>query len=276
MQQVKQFFIILTLIFGFSLSIQAQCDPDTTTSGVPGLYPDTLVSGKVGVQYSQVITLVIPQDSSVDVGPPFGAIEIDICSLSLDSIPNLPQGMTYACNTPDCVFIVNHDSGYVNRACVILDGMPFDTIMSDTLNVYVTINPGAYDAAQDTCLPLGIPLPPALTTILYRTPFEIEPDSTFVNSIDEYAVADFNLKLFPNPTQGKTHIRYSLPERVENVEIQMTDLFGRQVQSLQFGNQVAGDYEVEIGRRDLSAGIYLVSINLNDGAKRLTRKLIVE
>ncbi|MEM6343374.1 MAG: T9SS type A sorting domain-containing protein [Bacteroidota bacterium] len=276
MQQVKQLLIILTLVLGFGLSVQAQCDPDTMTSEVPGLYPDTLVDGKVGVMYNQVITLVIPQDSAVDTGPPFGSIEIDICSLVLDSIPNLPQGMSFSCNTPDCVFTVNHDSGFVNRACVILEGMPFDTIATDTLNVYVTINPGAYDAAQDTCLPLGIPLPPALTTILYRTPFEIEPDSTFVNSIDEYALADFNLKLFPNPTQGKTHLRYSLPERVDNVEIQMTDLFGRQVQSLKYGPQSAGDYEVEVGERDLSAGIYLVSINLNDGAKRLTRKLIVE
>lgn len=275
MQQVKQFFIILTLVFGFGFAAQAQCDPDTTTPAIPALYPDTLVDGKVGQMYSQVITLVIPQDSTVAV-PPFGSLNIDICSLSLDSIPNLPQGMNYSCNTPDCIFEVNHDSGFVNRACVILDGMPFDTIMGDTLDVYVTINPGSYDAALDSCLPLSINLPPTLTTILYEAPFEIEPDSTFVNSIDEYALGDFNLKLFPNPTQGKTHLRYSLPERVDKVEIQMTDLMGRQVQSIQYGRQVAGDYEVEIGEAGLSAGIYLISINLNDGAKRISRKLIVE
>ena len=213
MHHIKRLVLGLCLIAVASLQAVGQCTPDSMTSTVPGLYPDTLANGTIGQMYSEVITVVIPQDTMADV-PPFGTLSFDICELQIDSIPNLPGGMNFDCLAPGCVIQVNHDSGVVNRTCVELFGTPTDSVApDDTLNVFVSVVVGSYDAAMDTCMPVTIALPPELTTIQYRTRFLIRADTT-TTSIDNDILSGQSVSLYPNPSlSGVSSLQYQLSER---------------------------------------------------------------
>jgi hypothetical protein len=277
MQKVHRLFLTLTVFIGLGLSTYAQtaCVPDATTPEIPALYPDTLPNGTVGQAYSQIVTLVIPRDSVVDV-PPFGSLTIDICSIKLDSVPNLPAGMSYECNTEDCNWVVEHDTNLVkvNRGCVILSGIPEDNVKNpfDTLTVYVTIEPGAYDAVTDSCMPLQITLPPELTSIEYRTVLSLL--DTVNTAIEDYAFEVFEVQLYPNPSNGSSRLSYFLPEKAD-IDIRLTDMLGRMVEQVQVGTRPAGRYEHTIGRAGLPKGIYFVAIELDQGKQVLSRKMIV-
>lgn len=270
MQKILRLFLVLTVFSALGLSAQAQCTPDTTTSDVPALYPDTLANGMIGAAYDQAITVVIPQDTTVDFnGNP---LEIDICSLILDSIVGLPDGLTFNCNEPSCVWIVNHDSGFVNRGCVQIVGTPTDSVFNDTILVFASVVPGSYDATSDTCEALPIMLPDTLTTIEYQTRFKITMGTS---AIEDYSFSQLGINLFPNPSQGKATVEYTLPERTE-VQVRLTDIMGREVQNLDLGTQSVGTYQQSIGAANLPKGIYLLSLDLGQGANVQTRKLIIE
>lgn len=274
MQKVIQLFLVLTIFVGLSFHAQAQCDPDTTTSGVPALYPDTLASGMVGVAYSQTITVVIPQDTTVDIGFPF---TLDICSLVLDSIVGLPTGLTFSCNTSNCVWEVDHTMGVINRGCVQISGIPTDTVFNDTISVFATVNPGQYNATTDSCEALDpSSIPPGLTQVEYRPRFRVERDTTAWNTgIEDYNLQELGVKVYPNPTQGQATLSYTLPERTQ-VAVRLTDILGRQVQLFSLGSQSVGAHELEVGDEELPKGLYFLSLDLGEGANIQTRKLIIE
>ncbi len=265
--------LMVGLMLGWGLLAHAQiCVIDTTVGTTPGLYPDSLTGGAVNVAYAQTISLVLPTDTTVNIGPPIGTIALDFCSFRVDSIPNLPDGLSYECNVPNCIWQIDH-TGIVNRGCAIISGTPTASIPDDSLLIFVTVGVGTYNQATNVCDTLQFPLPPALTSQAFKVRLQIV--DTISTSIVKLAEADLGISLYPNPTSASTTLRYELPARAR-VDVGLYDTFGRKIRSVFQGDQSAGKAAHSISTAGLAAGIYLVRMNLDEGKNILTRKLVVE
>ena len=87
---------------------------------------------------------------------------------------------------------------------------------------------------------------------------------------DEASVA---MAVYPNPAQGTATVAYNVANRAENVNIVLTDLLGRQVQTLANGLQSAGVQHKTISTATIPAGTYLVRVQVGD--KVSTRKVVL-
>jgi len=108
--------IFSIFLFPFVLNGFSQCEPDTNCADIaePGqICPDSLSSGQTGIAYNQVIT-IIPPDSAVIADQPVAIYKIEV-----DTITNLPPGLTYAGRTME----LYPDSSY----CFEISGTPPET-----------------------------------------------------------------------------------------------------------------------------------------------------
>lgn len=70
---------------------------------------------------------------------------------------------------------------------------------------------------------------------------------------------------YPNPFNPSTVLRYTLPQAGE-VEIQLFDVLGRQLQTLSAGRQGAGTQGFTVDASGLASGLYLYRVTLKQGA----------
>ncbi|MGB1122780.1 MAG: T9SS type A sorting domain-containing protein [Flavobacteriales bacterium] len=77
----------------------------------------------------------------------------------------------------------------------------------------------------------------------------------------------------PNPANGTTMVRFEMLQS-RNVTVEMRDLQGRLIQSVQRGQLSAGAHQVELNVTDLQSGIYTYTL-VADGM-RLTKKMMVK
>lgn len=256
MFRILRTLCILTMFFSTGAIATAQiCTPDTQYS-VVGLYPDSLAPGEIGVAYEQVVHVVIPQDTVVEL-PPFGMLTIDLCELTLDSIPNLPDGLSYECSGGSCTWEVDHTPGVINRVCVKITGTPTEAVLpDDSLIVYATVTPGAYNSGTSTCDPLLITLPDSLTTIIYKTALIIGDNSTAIE--DELDV--LGLVVFPNPSFGEhAQVSMILPAS-KQVLVTVRNIQGQIVTTKDAGILSAGKHTVSMPSEPIPAGMYIVEV----------------
>lgn len=97
----------LTIALCCSVASFAQCTPDPSVTQ-PGLFPpDSLMPCIITAQpYDTVIqfknfTTIDPADFGINIGFP---ITITVNWIQIDTITNLPSGMTYVCDEPDCYY----------------------------------------------------------------------------------------------------------------------------------------------------------------------------
>lgn len=265
--------LIVGLLLGFCLQVSAQiCVIDSTVGTVPGLYPDSLADGQRGVPYVQTISLVLPTDTTVDLGAPIGVISVDFCSFRVDSIQNLPDGLSYNCDAPGCVWQIDHTLD-VNRGCAVIEGTPTEIVApDDSLLIFVTVGVGTYDSANNVCDTLQFPLPPTLTTQSFKVRMFINPTAT---SIEDVRESDLKVSLYPNPATETSLLRFELPEKA-TVDVGLFDTFGRRVRNVYQGDRQSGSYSDQISTAGLAPGIYLVRVDLDGGKNGFTRKLVVQ
>lgn len=115
----------LPILFSFFIAAGAlaQCTIDTSVTN-PGMYPADWPTGIINKAYSGQATLRMPVDTLVSL-PPFGNFLIPYDSAVVLDIHNLPAGMTWSCNMPDCKIYAGNLIG-----CVEIGGTP--TAVTDT------------------------------------------------------------------------------------------------------------------------------------------------
>ncbi|MET4076469.1 T9SS type A sorting domain-containing protein [Hymenobacter sp. UYCo722] len=87
---------------------------------------------------------------------------------------------------------------------------------------------------------------------------------------DDAAVA---MQVYPNPASSFATVEYNVGSRANNVSVMLTDLMGRNIQSLANGLQPAGKQSASVSRADVAAGTYLVRVQVGD--KVSTRKVVL-
>ncbi|MBF9222649.1 T9SS type A sorting domain-containing protein [Hymenobacter ruricola] len=81
------------------------------------------------------------------------------------------------------------------------------------------------------------------------------------------------LSVFPNPGRGESTVSYQVLGGPQAVAVRLTDLLGREVQTLLNAKQNSGFHDLKVDTNGLAAGIYLVKVDVGD--KVATRRLEV-
>ncbi|MEJ6792342.1 MAG: M12 family metallo-peptidase [Lacinutrix sp.] len=88
-------------------------------------------------------------------------------------------------------------------------------------------------------------------------------------SVDEFDLSN-SFSVFPNPNNGEFTVKFNGAS--ENVNLQVVDIRGRSILSNSYN--ASGDFNQTINLGNVQSGIYL--LNVNDGGRTITKKIIVE
>lgn len=130
MKQLVTLFVAITF---FATGVWAQCTPNAAT-GNPGLSPptDSLACINVGVPYNEVVHLENFDNFTATV-PVIGTVTVTVDSLRIDSITNVPCGLSYLTNKPSATYY----SG--ETGCIAVSGTSYENIGQYRLNIYVHV-----------------------------------------------------------------------------------------------------------------------------------------
>jgi hypothetical protein len=221
----------------------------------PGVYPDSATNfaqGYAGQPYSQLITIIIPQDTQV-LQPPFPPMNWD--STVMVNMQGLPPGFTYSCwnvgpgNQSRCSWRGN------TKGCAIITGNP---TINDTGTYNLTINTRHYLGGSTN--PINYPI------TYYKIKINA-PSSVAENNSSLFEL----LQNYPNPVNDRTDIYFSSGRNLV-VELKIFNVVGTEVGTYR-QKAKTGSNKFSVDTKDLPSGVYLYS--LSNGEKTLTRRMVV-
>ena len=240
----KILVLFLSIIIGLNVNVHAQCTPGNYSE--PGLHPDTidnLPPAAVNQAYNEVVTVVIPKDTTIDMGTP-QTVQID--SIGVTDVKGLPPGFTY---TP------NSSTGYWpgdSSGCVLVSGNPDPG------------DEGTYPVEIDVMFYAG-----GFSAPYTYTGYELEVlDSSHVNIQEDKSVDE--IMAFPNPFDDKLTLKFDMNNNAP-VEIEIFNMVGDVLKQKTI-NATAGDNAVGFNTSSMPEGLYFYRFNAGD--KIITRKLV--
>ena len=81
------------------------------------------------------------------------------------------------------------------------------------------------------------------------------------------------IKIYPNPAKSQTAIHYTLPSK-GRVTLLLYDVTGRLIKSLVNEEKRPGIYKISLNTKQLSAGVYFVSLK-TESPKRIMKRLVI-
>jgi hypothetical protein len=248
------YFLSAVLALGLSLNSVAQvCTPDVNRNDL--VYPKNsadVAPATINAPYEQVFYFKIPRDTVVN----YAGNDIDgiINSMTIIDIEGVPVGMSYECNTNNCVFPGN------SHGCMVISGVPtslgtFDIVLKTKTNVTGFIN--------------GFPI---TTTDLYEDfpmTIVVNPDGT----VSTQNVSSKNkVSVYPNPTTNQARVDISAAKG-GSAEISVVNLVGHRVFNTKVEN-FNGTYSHILNKASLGSGLFFVYVNIN--GKETVSKLIIQ
>jgi pullulanase/glycogen debranching enzyme len=123
-----------------------------------------------------------------------------------------------------------------------------DSLFVQHIGVQVPLQAGEYRIYTDK----------PLTNNLTTSSFEFEPN-------------EFNARIFPNPSEGRSLLTYELPEAAD-VQINIFHISGQLLETIRDERQQAGEHYIEM-INDFEAGTYLIQIR--SGAQSVVQKWMI-
>ncbi len=234
----------MTVVTGIVANAQCTPDPQYTSSGV---YPDSATNfdpACVSTLYEQLITNVVPVDTSVVVVSGFPPVTLAFDSVVVTNVTGLPPGFTYSCydaqNTTSPLDQCAFEGGTIG--CILISG----TAQAGDEGTYtLVIDVDAYLAGGAT--------PQASYAVDYYV-IEVLPvtDPYCIVGLDEGIKSKFNL--FPNPVAES----FTLDglEGLDVSSISISNSEGKVLRSYTDVNSSSFDMNVA----NLEGGIYFVRI----------------
>ena len=271
--------ILLLFVIGlyFANVVKAQCTPNSlfTALGLPGVYPPELPisgvpmtgmnDGIVGSAYSQTLTLVVLEDTTMDVASFLPATVVS--AMSLANIPTvmslgvnhvafdvvgLPNGLSYTCDLSNCVYPSGVDG------CILINGTPtqsgnFSVPVSMIINAQI---PAITDPFLGTTIFAGMAIDlPSFSVVEYDLFID---GSTVVSEITQHSF------LYPNPTANEAMLcLYSVSDVV------VYNVLGKEVFT-----SVSIEGNLVLSNADLGKGMFYIIITSEK--KTETIKLIIK
>jgi len=276
----KRILLFTVIIFSFN-NVNAQCSPDFifTSLSIPGVYPPAvqipnvplplgIADGSVGVSYAQTLTLVVLEDTTMDIASlldPTIVTAINAAGIStimsLDvnhvvyDVGGLPNGLSYTCDQSNC----QYDPTVTADGCILINGTPtqggtFPVPVNMTVNVQI---PAITDPIFGTVILASTAMDlPAFPAVEYDL---LISGGTIVT---DFKSLDFTL--FPNPTTNTTTLKLT-----KIADVKIYNVLGEVVV-----NYLAVKNTLNIKKSDLGIGMFYVSINTKNEKEII--KLIVK
>ena len=268
---MRKLLLSLSILFAFSLVANAQCTPNPifTMSPIPGVYPPNIPipgipltgisDGQVNVPYSQTLTLIVLEDTSLDVGfllPTAVVAAMNFAGIStvmtvgvnhvIYDITGLPSNLSYVCDSSTCQYPSGADG------CMQINGVP---IQAGTFPI-------------DVNMTINIQIP-AITTLFagMAVDFPTFPgqqyDLLITGSSGINNLNNEQITIYPNPTAD-----IAILETGGKKNIKVYDNLGRMIFTQ---NNVTST--LELSKEKLGTGIFIIEIA--DGNKIWKEKLII-
>lgn len=273
---MRKTLLTLSILLTFSFIGNTQCTPDPifTMSPIPGVYPPNIPlvgisDGQINVPYSQTLTLVVLEDTTMDIGFLLDMIDPTITSLMnsagisttmtvdvnhvIYDISGLPNNLTYTCDINSC----QYPSGV--NGCIAISGTP---IQSGTfpIDVNMTINvqiPAITDPIFGTTIFVGSGQDiPSFAAVEYDL---LVTGATAINEVGNY-----RSKVFPNPTSNQ-----AILSLITFSDVVVYNILGEKVL---IANNVKGD--LLLSKNDIGKGVFYILVQSKSKAQ--TIKLIIK
>ncbi len=97
-------------------------------------------------------------------------------------------------------------------------------------------------------------------------------------STDPINAEEIGLEVYPNPTDGPFTMAYNLNEYVDDVEVIVYDVYGREVKVIRTGEQLPGTHTLDIENFSDVCGIYYVRVTVRGKGKNrfFVKKIVVD
>jgi len=275
---MKKILLLSVIVVFLLCKVNAQCSPNSmfTALGLPGVYPPELAipgvpmigisDGIVGSPYSQTLTLVVLEDTTMDIASFLPVTVVSAMSLagistvmSLDvnhvtfDVSGLPNGLNYTCDQSGCQYVSGVDG------CILINGTPtqggnFTVPVSMTINAQI---PAITDPILGTTIFAGMAIDlPSFTAVEYD--LFIDAGATAISEVVQ------NNSLYPNPTANEA--RLSL---LSISDVIVYNILGKEVFK---ANDFKG--ELILSKNDLGKGMFYVMINSGSNSESI--KLIIK
>ena len=262
---MKKLILLFTvIIFSFN-NVNAQCSPNFlfTALGFPGVYPPELAipgvpmvgisDGIVGSPYSQTLTLVVLEDTTMDIASFLPATAVSAMSLAgistvmslnvnhvVYDVGGLPNGLNYTCDQSACQYASGVDG------CILIDGTPtqggtFPVPVNMTVNVQIPAIPNPIPGSLPIFAGMAMDLP-AFPAVEYDL---LISGGT---AVTDFKSSDFTL--FPNPTTNTTTLSLTT-----TADVKIYNVLGEVVL-----NYSSVKNTLNIKKSDLGIGMFYVSI----------------
>ena len=220
---MKKILLLLSVSFLSIFTSYSQCTPDFvyTSIGIPGVYPPPIQipnipvptgisEGNVGSNYNQTITVIVLQDTTLDVAsflPSAAVVAMNLAGISTVmnvgvnhitfDIQGLPNGISYQCNNSNCEYSSGTDG------CIKLSGNPtssgtFPFGVNMTINIQIPTIPGILPS-----MTIDIPSFAAVTYDL------VINETTSLQNFSSYS------EIYPNPTKNNITIKTNSPKQIK-------------------------------------------------------------
>lgn len=228
--------VILLIIAGFFTgnTLFGQCEPDLINcvdTDEPGqICPRYLPDAQVNVNYDEVITVIAPGEVT------FANSTVFIDYITIDSITNIPEGISYAANAEKFYA----DSAY----CVQISGIPLKAGV-DTLAIYIT--PFIFYGNTTIPAPQAVNDTSVVVTVRHAS------------GIDPGMFTEFHLlPNKPNPFSDRTTVGFFTPFD-DRIELQVYNILGTLVHE-EKGGFPPGEYNFEFDGQSLAPGSYFYRV----------------
>jgi len=270
---MKKIILFALAVLCLSTSLLSQtvtCKPDPTIAdtsyGVfPLPYSKTNLKGGISdtaclnTFYDFIFTLNVPKSFNAGL---FGTIPVNSIQLSTTkAVENLPTGLGYTCNPPNCTFPAG------TKGCIIVSGTP-----TNPANVGVTDL--KIKGQVNSVLPIDITFPNAQLFAEGNYFLYIRPQGSAacrVSSTRELAATKLRMGNLPNPFTGFTQIEVDSDLRGQ-FDFRVFDIMGRLIQRRPV--QISqGINRIPFEAFDMSPGLYIFT--LTDGLNTVSRKMVI-
>ena len=265
----KQYLFTLVLISTFNFLLNAQCNivplsegfivPDTSTETIYNGDTVTLLkSVEPAMAYETVIQVRVPLDTLAEFQG--NMVNANFDNVVLDSVSNLPNGLTYDCNPFNCTFNGN------SNACVKMSG----TVAVADTGVYRLV----LNITANMLINGFIPYASLVNDSTFLLAVGVAPDTSGGSGSGVNAMIFKNitqLDVFPNPLQDKGRVSFYVKER-SDVELRIVDMLGNIVHKRNF-NSAHGLKTLSVNTKEFSNGVYFIS--LTNGIDAVTKKVMI-
>lgn len=231
--------LLICLLSIVNFIAYSQCTPDPLITS-PGIYPDSatgFLDACTGIEYTQLITNVVPADTNILV---FGIpITTSIDSIVIDNVTGLPPGMSMACNPSGCAFLGGA------TGCAIITG-----ICSVNGTYPLVFNLSAYVGGVTTPNPFVVDYYSIL----------VSPSGCTSSGLKEKSLSSF--KISPNPTSNNLVLE-GLNSKKGIHFIQLMNTEGKIINTF----SANGLDTLTIQLENINSGLYFIRLNSEEGSE---------